>query len=85
MNTLSAIPIRTPFIDEILAGTKSWEIRSKFTKKIGQVALIRSGSGTVVALANIDKVVEITPEIASENYKIMGMNKYEAVECTGLL
>ncbi len=72
MNRLSVIPIRSPHIDEILAGTKLWEIRSKFTKKIGEVALIKSGSGTVVALAKIAAVIEITPQIARDNYKKNG-------------
>ena len=53
MTTLSAIPIKSPPLDEILFGSKSWEIRSKFTKKTGPVALIRSGSGTVVATATL--------------------------------
>ena len=55
MDTLSAIPIREPWIDMILDGLKTWEIRSKFTKKIGPVALIRSKSGTVVGTANLSK------------------------------
>ena len=64
MTTLSAIPIREPFIDLILNDLKLWEIRSKFTKKLGPVALIRSGSGTVVAIA--------THKIAYENQNFMG-------------
>jgi len=84
MITLSAIPIRTPFIDEILIGTKTWEIRSKYTKKIGPVALIRSGSGTVVATATLSKVVELTPSIARTNARRMGMSVTDAVDCAGL-
>jgi hypothetical protein len=59
MTTLSAIPIREPFIDLILKDLKNWEIRSKFTKKIGPVALIRSGSGTVVATAWIKRIIRL--------------------------
>lgn len=84
MKTLSAIPIRSPFIDEILAGTKTWEIRSKFTKKIGPVALIRSGSGTVVGLAEIVEVIEITPQLAKKNYRLMGIDLQDAYSYTGL-
>lgn len=84
MKTLSAIPIRTPFIDEILAGTKTWEIRSKFTKKLGLVALIRSKSGTVVGIANLTKVVEITSSIGRANARKMGMSPSEGAECEGL-
>jgi hypothetical protein len=81
MNTLSAIPIQTPFIDQILSGEKTWEIRSKFTKKIGPVALIRSKSGTVVATATLSEVVKITPELARANYRKMGMDLEDALDC----
>ena len=84
MKTLSAIPIRTPYIDEILAGTKTWEIRSKYTKKIGPVALIRSKSGTVVGIANLTKVVEITASIGRSNARKMGMSPSEGADCEGL-
>jgi hypothetical protein len=70
-NTLSAIPIREPYIDMILAGAKIWEIRSKFTKKIGPVALIRSGSGTVVATANLVEVIKLTADLAYNNLNNM--------------
>lgn len=84
MNTLSAIPIRSPFIDQILEGSKTWEIRSKFTTKIGPVALIRSGSGTVVATAVLSEVLEITPSLAQTNARKMGMSKADAADCVGL-
>lgn len=48
MKALSAIPIRTTYIDQILNGEKTWEIRSKFTKNSGFVDLIQNGSGTIV-------------------------------------
>jgi len=81
--TLSAIPIRTPYIDEILTGTKTWEIRSKNTKKLGPVALIRSGSGTVVATAKIANVIELTPSLARSNAHRMGMTVEDAETCAG--
>jgi hypothetical protein len=83
MNTLSAIPIRSPYVDQILDGTKTWEIRSKATKKIGPVALIRSKSGTVVGTATLSKVIELTPAIARANAKRMGMSQQDAVSCAG--
>src|SRR5688572_14624780 len=84
MKTLSAIPIRPPYIDRILSGSKTWEIRSKNTKKIGPVALIRSGSGTVVATATIVKVIELTTEIALENAHRMGISPNDAASTSGL-
>ena len=86
MNTLSAIPIREPWIDMILAGKKKWEIRSKFTKKIGPVALIRTGSKTVVGIANLVEVIQLTPQMAYEKYAIMGfrpLTKAEAKDLAG--
>lgn len=84
MNTLSAIPIREPWIDMILAGKKEWEIRSKFTKKIHPVALIRAGSGTVVASTNLSEVIQLTQELAYENVAIMGFIPLTMVEAKGL-
>jgi hypothetical protein len=83
MNKLSAIPMQTPYIDQILSGEKTWEIRSKFTKKIGQVALIRSKSGTVVGTAELINVVKITEELAEANFHRMGMMLREALDCVG--
>ena len=86
MNTLSAVPIREPWIDMILDGIKKWEIRSKFTKKIGPVALIRAGSGTVVGTANLAEVIQLTPKLAYEKHAIMGfrpLTKAEAKDIAG--
>lgn len=83
MTTLSAIPIQSEPLDEILFGAKTWEIRTKFTKKIGQVALIRSGSGTVVATAKISEVLLITSKLASVNFRKMGMTLGNALSCVG--
>lgn len=57
----------------ILAGAKTWEIRSKFTKKIGSVALIRSGSGTVVGIATLTEVIKLTAEFAYANLNKMNI------------
>jgi len=83
MNSLSAIPIKEPWIDIILIGVKTWEIRSKNTKKIGPVALIRSGSGTVVGTANLSNVIKLTRDLCSKNARKMGMTKTEALTCIG--
>jgi hypothetical protein len=60
------------------------EIRSKFTKKIGPVGLIRSKSGTVVGAAYLSKVVEITASIGRANARKMGMTPSEGADCEGL-
>jgi len=85
MKTLSAIPIREPWIEMILVGYKTWEIRSKFTRKIGPVALIYAGTGLVVATATLAECIKLTPEIAYENASKMGfkVTRKDAKEMAG--
>ncbi len=45
--------IKSPYIEKILAGTKTWEMRSKSTQVRGPIALIKQGSGQVVGVANL--------------------------------
>jgi hypothetical protein len=45
--------IKSPYIDRILAGTKTWEMRSTGTNQRGPIALIKQGSGQVVGIANL--------------------------------
>jgi ASCH domain-containing protein len=45
--------IKSPFIDRILAGSKTWEMRSSATQVRGPIALIKKGSGQVVGVANL--------------------------------
>lgn len=42
-----------PWISRILAGTKTWEMRSQATVTRGTIALIRKGSGRIVGTARI--------------------------------
>jgi hypothetical protein len=49
--------IRDPWIDEILSGRKSWELRGSSTSIRGRIALIRSGSGQVVGFCDLVGVV----------------------------
>ena len=50
---MDALLIRKPWIDKILDGPKTWEIRGSRTRKRGLIGLIESGSGTVVGVAEI--------------------------------
>jgi hypothetical protein len=54
---MDALLIRTPWITKILAGTKTWEIRGMRTHKRGLIALVESGTGTVVGVTEIAEVV----------------------------
>ncbi len=83
INTLSAIPIREPWIYMILEGKKTWEIRSKNTIKRELVGLIRAGSQTVVGTAFLSDVIKITPALAKANAAKMGMTLKGALSCVG--
>lgn len=48
-----AIIIDEPWISKILCGEKTWEMRSKPTRKREMVGLVRKGSGHVCAVARI--------------------------------
>lgn len=45
--------IRDPWLERILSGKKSWEMRSRDTAQRGLVALIKAGSGMVYGVARI--------------------------------
>jgi hypothetical protein len=52
-DSLKGIVIKRPWIDLILAGEKTWEIRSGPVKARGVIGLIEGGSGNVVGLARL--------------------------------
>lgn len=54
---LSGLLIRSPYTDWILDGSKSWEMRGSATRKRGRIALIQSGTGTVVGSADLVDVI----------------------------
>ena len=52
---LRGLIVRTPWVDYLLDGTKTWEIRGSATSIRGRIALIRGGSGGRV-VGSIDLV-----------------------------
>jgi len=48
---------KSPHIENILSGKKTWEIRGSNTKIRGEIALIKSGSGTIVGKCKIIDVI----------------------------
>ena len=48
-----ALLIREPFVSWILSGKKTWELRGSATKIRGRIALVASGSGTVVGTCDL--------------------------------
>lgn len=54
---MDALLVRVPWINMILDGSKTWEIRGRRTHKRGLIALVQSGTGTVVGLTELVGVV----------------------------
>ena len=50
---LRGLIIGEPWIDHILQGRKTWEMRSKASHRRGPIALIRAGAKTVVGVADL--------------------------------
>ena len=76
---MSALIIKKPWLDKILAGTKIWEIRGSRTNIRGTIGLIESRSGTVVGLCEvIDCIGPLTAEEYRRNARRAGMLPAEA-------
>ena len=77
---IRALLIRHPWIDLILDGKKTWEIRGSRTAIRGTIALIPSASGTVAGACEvIDCVGPLSPHALRENAAKAGMGPAEAV------
>lgn len=64
----SGLIIDEPWISKILAGEKTWEMRSENTKKREQIGLIAKGSGKVVGVATlIDSLGPLSEEALASN------------------
>lgn len=64
---MKALIIKKPWIDYILDGKKTWEIRGCNTKTRGQIELIQSGSGLVVGSCELIDCKELTLEDYKNN------------------
>jgi hypothetical protein len=54
---MKGLVIRSPFVEWILAGKKTWEIRGRYSHVRGKIALIRGGSGLVVGTCDLVDVL----------------------------
>ena len=66
---IKGLPVRAPWIDLILVTKKVWEIRGQNSHNRNRIALIRSGSKTIVGLARIKIVLgPLTKNDLLKNY-----------------
>jgi len=64
-----ALIIDEPWISEILAVRKIWEMRSRPTQIRGRIRLIRKGSGLIVGEARLyDSKPKLSPDEFARNY-----------------
>lgn len=76
---IRALLIRRQWIDKILDGKKTWEIRGSKTSIRGTIGLIPCGSGTVVGVCDvIDCVGPLSANMFRENATKAGMRPSEA-------
>jgi ASCH domain len=53
MDIIRGIVIRQPWVEHILAGRKTWELRGRSCNIRGPVALIEGGTGRIVGVATV--------------------------------
>lgn len=76
---MRALLIRHPHIDNILAGKKKWEIRGSRTSVRETIALVASGSGTVIGVCDlVDCIGPLTANQFRRNAMKAGMRPSEA-------
>jgi hypothetical protein len=76
---LRALLIRHPWIDLILDGKKTWEIRGSRISVRETIGLVPSGSGTVIGVCDlVDCVGPLTADEFRRNGKKAGMRPSEA-------
>lgn len=54
--------VKSPWIEKILSGEKTWEIRGRKTNIRGTVALIKSGTGMIYGTVDVLDCKELTIE-----------------------
>ena len=64
---MKALIIKKPWIDYILNGQKSWEIRGSNTHIRGEIELIQSGSGLVVGKCKLVNCIKLSLDDYQKN------------------
>lgn len=75
-----ALIVKQPWLELILAGRKTWEMRSRKTQIRGRVGLIESGSGLIVGEVDIVDSLESLTEMEFKlnwgKHRIMGAHDW---------
>ena len=75
-----ALVIKSPFIERILDGEKTWEIRGSRNNIRGPIGLIRSGSGLIFGVCEVIACLgPLTGNQFRRNARKAGMKQNEAV------
>lgn len=53
----SGLVVRSPWVEYIQNGRKTWELRGTSTAKRGWIALIRGGSKTIIGICRLERVI----------------------------
>jgi len=70
--------IKSPHVERILSGSKTWDIRGSRTNIRGPVALIRSGSGLIVGTYEVvDAIGPLTRSDLAKNARKIGFKPSE--------
>ena len=64
---MDGLIIKDKWIELILSGLKSWEIRGSRTNKRGTIYLIKSGSSRIMGQVDIVDCIELTKEKYEKN------------------
>jgi hypothetical protein len=76
---MRALLIAGQYVDKILAGTKTWEIRGSRTNVREKICLVRSGSREIAGVCDLtDCIGPLTREQFRANARKAGLNESEA-------
>jgi hypothetical protein len=74
-----ALVVPRPHVELILAGKRTWEIRGVKTKVEGRIALVASGSGTIVGVCDLVECLgPLTADMFRRNAAKTGMRPSDA-------
>ena len=77
-----ALIVRKPWIDLILAGKKTWEMRSRPTRIRGKIGLIEAGSGLIVGECTLidSDSIKLDPLERGLHYSCHRVDDFELLE-----